>query len=280
MQIDGWTYYNHAAIPQTPPHEMPNMRPVESGDVWKIAGGGVPLLARWTTDFDCGYETNWWYVIKDTPFDIVSLKAKRRYEINKGDKNFQIRKIKPSEYPEEMFMIATSAYETYPSAYRPNITHESFIDEVTKRDGLYITYGAFSNSDGQLYGYACLREENGYIDFTELKVVPDMEKLSINAALVNKILNDYSDFIAAGGYICDGARNINHETAFQNYLEKYFGFRRAYCRLHICYNPKISILIKILFPLRKALYVFYKISFVHLINSVMKMEEICRSNLF
>ena len=199
--------------------------------------GGVPLLARWTTDFDCGYETNWWYVIKDTPFDIVSLKAKRRYEINKGNKNFQVRKIKSSEYPEEMFMIATA-------------------------------------------GYACLREENGYIDFTELKVVPDMEKLSINAALVNKILNDYSDFISADGYICDGARNINHETAFQNYLEKYFGFRRAYCRLHICYNPKISLLIKILFPLRKVLYAFDKISFVHLINSVMKMEEICRSNLF
>ena len=28
------------------------------------------------------------------------------------------------------------------------------------------------------------------------------------------------------------------------------------------------------------LYAFDKISFVHLINSVMKMEEICRSNLF
>lgn len=41
MQIDGWKYYNHAAIPQTPPHEMPDMRPVESGGVWKIAGGGT-----------------------------------------------------------------------------------------------------------------------------------------------------------------------------------------------------------------------------------------------
>ena len=33
------------------------------------------------------------------------------------------------------------------------------------------------------YIYVCLREENGYIDFTELEVVPDMEKLAINAAL-------------------------------------------------------------------------------------------------
>ena len=39
MQIDGWKYYNRAAVPKTSPHEIPDMRPVESGDVWKIAGG-------------------------------------------------------------------------------------------------------------------------------------------------------------------------------------------------------------------------------------------------
>ena len=276
MRMEGWKYYNHAMIPAVPPHEAPDMRPIENGNIWKR--GGTPLFARWTTDWDCGTETNWWYVIKDEAFDIDALKSKRRYEINKGNKNFQVRRIKPSEYPEEMFMIATAAYETYPSAYRPNITHESFIDEVIKRDGLYVTYGVFSNSDGQLYGYACLREGNGYIDFTELKVVPDMEKLAINAALVNRILNDYSEFSSVEGYICDGSRNINHETHFQDYLEKYFGFRKAYCRLHIQYNPKIKWLIKLLFPLRKALAAFDGIGIFHSINSVLKMEEICCSN--
>lgn len=113
MQIDGWKYYNHAVVPKVSPHEVPDMLPVENGDVWKAGG----VLARWTTDFDCGYETNWWYVIKDTPFDVDTLKAKRRYEINKGNKNFQVRKIKPSEYGEEMFVIAITAYETYPSSY-------------------------------------------------------------------------------------------------------------------------------------------------------------------
>ena len=47
----------------------------------KRSGGGVPLLARWTEDFDCGYETEWWYVIKDTPLDLSKLKKKRRYDI-------------------------------------------------------------------------------------------------------------------------------------------------------------------------------------------------------
>lgn len=40
MQIDGWKYYNHAVVPKASPHEVPDMLPVENGDIWK-AGGGV-----------------------------------------------------------------------------------------------------------------------------------------------------------------------------------------------------------------------------------------------
>lgn len=76
MQIGGWQYYNHAAVPTTAPHEIPDVSSITDGNIWKM-GGGTPLLARWTTDFDCGYETNWWYVIKDIPFNISELKAKK-----------------------------------------------------------------------------------------------------------------------------------------------------------------------------------------------------------
>lgn len=43
MQIEGWKYYNHATIPTTAPHEIPDLRAVENGDVWKI---GVFLYWR------------------------------------------------------------------------------------------------------------------------------------------------------------------------------------------------------------------------------------------
>ena len=39
--------------------------------------GGVPLLIRWTTNFDCEEKTEWWYCIKDTPFDINSKNLKK-----------------------------------------------------------------------------------------------------------------------------------------------------------------------------------------------------------
>ena len=82
--IEGWRYYNHAVVPTCAPHENANLSPIIDGSIWSIKGA---LLARWTSEFDCEQETNFWYIIKDCPFDISSLKAKRRYEINKGLKN-------------------------------------------------------------------------------------------------------------------------------------------------------------------------------------------------
>lgn len=59
MQIDGWKYYNHAAIPSTAANITPDTEPLKNGDIWKL-DGGTPMLARWTTGFDCGCEGNWW----------------------------------------------------------------------------------------------------------------------------------------------------------------------------------------------------------------------------
>ena len=277
MRIDGWRYYSRAAVPTTHPHEEVNMLPIEDGNIWKI-DGGTPLLARWTTEFDCCHETNWWYVIKDTPFDINALKAKRRYEINKGNKNFNVKEIDPIQWGEELYKVTVAAYATYPKSYRPNVSYDQFAAAV-KRWGYYKVYGAFSTENDELCGYVCLRKKelNGKcIDFTVMKAMPEKEKLGLNAAMVCKMLDDHSDFLSSGGYICDGARSINHETAFQDYLEKYFGFRKAYCKLHISYNPKVKTAIRILYPIRKFLMAGDAIGGIHQINSVLRMEEIVR----
>lgn len=278
--MSDWRYYNHAMLPSTAPHKLPNLSPLNDGSIWKSSRGGTPLFARWTTDFDCGYETNWWYIIKDTPFDIGALKAKRRYEINKGKKNFYVEEIKPEEWAESIYAVAVAAYSTYPESYRPNISHDQFISDVMNWD-FYKVYGAYSLENKSLCGYACLNRKNldgCCINFTIMKAMPDKEKLGLNAVMVNKILVDHEGFLNSGGYICDGSRSINHETSFQDYLEKYFGFRKAYCHLHVQYNPKIEWLIKLLFPIRNIFDSFDRIAIFHSINSVLKMEEICRSD--
>lgn len=277
MQIDGWKYYNHAAIPTTAPHEEPNMAPINNGNIWKI-GGGTPLLARWTTEFDCGYETNWWYVIKDTPFDISELKAKRRYEINKGIKNFDVKEIEPTNFFEELYNVQIAAYSAYPAKYRPSVNKQEFISSVQQWD-CYICFGAFDREREKLCGYALLsKERETHIGFNVMRTNPECEKNGVNAALVEGILRYLNSFLTHGGYICDGARSINHETAFQDYLEKYFGFRKAYCKLHIEYSQKLKWIIKLIYPVRKLLLKLDGIGLLHRINSILLMEEKVREN--
>lgn len=64
----------------------------------------------------------------------------------------------------------------------------------------------------------------------------------------------------------------------QDYLEKYFSFRKAYCKIHIEYNPRIKWILRLLFPFRKIMKKFDFVGFVHQINSVLKMEELKRRN--
>ena len=275
MEIKGWCYYNHAAIPTTAPHEEPDISSIQDKSIWKIAGG-TPLLARWTTAFDCGRETTWWYVIKDQPFDITELKAKRRYEINKGLKNFEVLEIDPLQYKEEMYRVQVAAFSAYPEKYRPTVNKQDFFCELEKWEK-YTILGAFYRETNQLCGYSLLsRSSEKCVDFYVLKTDPQYEGAAINAALVEGTLRHFRDFLTAGGYICDGARSIHHETAFQDYLEKYFGFRKAYCKLHIVYNPRLKWIVKTVFPFRKLLRKLDGIGKIHQINSVLRMEELAR----
>lgn len=274
--IKGWRYYNHAIIPTTAPHENADTSIILNNKIWRLYKQAI--LARWTSDFDCKDETNWWYVIKDKPFDISHLKSKRRYEINKGDRFFDVKEIEPKTYSEEIWKITVEAFKTYPKSYRPHISHDQFINGVIKWD-FYKTYGAFSKEDGLLCGYACLSRKEMYIDFCTMKALPEKEKFGLNAAMVHKILEDHVDFLKGNGYICDGARSIQHETAFQDYLIKYFEFRKAYCQLHIVYAPKIKCLIKIAYTCRWILKKLDSFSIAKKINSIIKMEEIHRASL-
>ena len=264
-------------IPTGSPDEEVDTSAIESGAIWCDSSGGGPLLARWTSDWDCGYETNWWYCIKDMPLELETLKAKRRYEIKKGLRNFDVKLIKPMDFSEELFEVQVAAFSAYPTKYRPVVDRKDFLKSIESWKNLTV-YGAFSKEGGQLAGYALLNQNSSdWIEFNVLKTKPEFEKYAINAAIVGSILENFSDFLEKGGIICDGSRSINHETHFQDYLEKYFNFRKAYCKLHVDYNPKIKWLIPLLYSMRKLLIKFDSIGIFHQVNAILKMEEIVRN---
>lgn len=103
-----WKYYNHAMIPTVAPHEKIDVEPLNNKQIWRE--NKKALFARWTSEFDCGYETNWWYVIKDKAFNLSALKSNYRYKINKGIKNFDVRVINPEEYVGELYEVYIAAF--------------------------------------------------------------------------------------------------------------------------------------------------------------------------
>lgn len=221
----GWRYYNHAMLPTTEPHEEVDLELIRNKSIWRLLE--KPLLVRWMSEFNCGYETNWWYLIKDTQFDISSLKAKRRYEINKGRKNFTVKTINPADYLEELMKVQIAAYSAWSDKYRPKVDENVFKESLMTWKAARV-YAGFSNETEECCAYALLNEFPDHLEFNVLRTNPESERYGVNAAMVNKILEDYNDRLGNDFYINDGERATRHETAFQDYLEKYFGFSKAY----------------------------------------------------
>jgi hypothetical protein len=269
-----WRVYNHGLISNKMPHEEKNVKSIEKLEKWKDK---KTLFARWTSEFDCKEETQWWYCLKDDEYDISSLKAKRRYVINKGIKNFDVKVINPKDYYDEMYEVYKDSLSEYPKKYRNIATKEEFLNENEDVEKIYI--GAWDKETKKFSGYAiCGKLKNDECVIIELKVVKVMiesTKKEINAAIMNyiccKFLNE--EHVK---YIYDGERNIRHITNYQEYLIKYFGFRKAYCKLNIKYKTSIKLIVNILYPFRgilkntnnKLLYNIYCVLF---------QEEIRRS---
>ncbi len=272
MSIAGWRYYNHAVIPTIAPHEIVDETILYNGDIWKGWKSKHPIMVRWTTDFDCGYKTNFWYVIKDDLFDLTALKAKRRYEINKGKRYFHVKRVEGTKYLNEIFQVRKDFF------CDNNLQPEEYEEFLKKTAGWekYIFYIAVSVETDEVCGYARVEDCNSYFDFMNLTVKPKCERFGINAAIVAGILDDLNRYIEKGKYLCDGSRNILHQTQFQDYLEKYFGFRKAYCRLHILYPWWAKIFISILRPFNKAIQKKCCRGIMSKIAAILAMDEMTK----
>ncbi len=273
MTLNGWMYYNHAAIPTVAPHENPDLSPVEDGTIWKI-NGGLPLLARWTTDFDCGYETNWWYLIKEAPVNMEELPAKERKSIRQALKKSYVRKINPTEYTEDLYRVYVAAVSKY-----ENATFVQTKDDFAEVPGDGIEYwAAFDMEADRLIGYMVVQSFDVYAQIQTTKLDPDFLKLRVSDAMYCTVLEHYLNECKKR-YVSSGARNINHKTGTEEYKIRRFGYRKAYCHLHIAYNPKIKPLIKMLYPFRKILAKIDRITLIHKVNAVLLMEELIREKV-
>lgn len=278
-----WEYYNHALVPTTAPHVVPDISWMKDKKRWKeLADGKHPLLARWTTDFDCGEETGWWYCIKDDPLDISHLKYKRRRTINQGLQWVEVKLILPSEYAAPMAEINLAARAGYGEELDTETEREALLKEfralrsAESLENREYT-GAFLRETGEMIGYGIYEIFDDWVSQSVIKTHPDYLKYNVNAALAYFAAERYLGEEFSIKYISNGSKNISHETNYHEYLMKYFGFRKAYCKLHIRYRFPVGLAVRILYPFRSRIYKMDKNPMLRNAASVLKMEEIHRT---
>lgn len=276
MSVQGWKYYNHAMIPTCAPHEEPDLTAIRNGQIWgKTTGGRTPLLARWTTDWDCKTETNWWYCIKDTPIVLEKLPKQARKDIRKGLKNCAVRTITVDQYTDQLYECYCAAWSKYKNADKA-MDKDDFTRSCRERKEL-VYWAAFEAASGKLIGYFSVNEKNGYVEICQAKFHPDYLHIQVSGALYYTVLNYYLEKEGIR-YVSSGSRSINHVTNTQEYKEKTFGYRKAYCKLHIKFNPRVRWLMAAIYPLRSITKKFDSHHAVHLLNSVLQMDEIARGS--
>ena len=278
MESREWLYYNHAFVSALPPHQTPDTSVLHSRRFWRSSGGRA-LFATWTDGFDCGSETEWWYCICDKPFDMQALKSKRRNVVKNALKYCTVQIGDPLEHEEALFAAYTEAQRSYAAVNRQEAQREAFHRSMQRlaADDAVDVYICFIRETNEAAGYAVVKNGDGYCAFQSQKVKPSLEKYQVNAALVHAILSHYADRLGSDFYVCDGARSINHITHFQDYLEKYFGFRKAYCRLHMYYRLPVRLGVRLLYPFRRQINKRENNRLLHQLSAVLRMEEIRRS---
>ena len=274
MEIKDWKYYHHAAIPTVAPHKIPDLEPIKNGSIWKLDNRNV-LFARYTTEFDCGYETEWFYLCRKKPFSMDELSKSARKSIRKALTNCYVQRINPEDYLDDMWRVYREAIEKYKHKDFVERTEEQFKSGIINRSANQEYWAAFLVENDLMIGYDGVGVYDDYVEDAVGKYSAKYMKFGASDAITFSLCEYYLSLDNIE-YVCCGERSINHETNVQSYLEQRFRFEKVYCHLNIVYNPKLRIIIPFLFHLRKPLCMLDSVSFIHQINSVLKMEEIVR----
>lgn len=272
--MENWYYYNHAMLPKKAPHEEADTSVIIDGTIWN--NPNKPLLARWTTDFDCGYETEWWFCIKDGKISLDEMKSKKRKKILSGLENVEVKIINSLEYIDEIYEVYSNAFSKY--EFSVGLSKEEFFkkEKIDKSNNIEC-WGAFLKTNGKLVAYRkCINFESS-VDFSESKYHPDYLGLRIAEALTYVMLDYYLNTLGLD-YVFSGERTINHITSMQSFYEEHFSFRKAYCNLNIAYRPIMKVIVGVLRIFQKPIEKLGgKINIFHSIDAILKMDAIARN---
>ena len=262
--INQWRKYQGVLVSAKAPHHE-----VLTQNIIMELKKNNAFLARWITNFDCKKKLDFWYVIQDKKIGISDYSSNTRNQIRKGLQNFEIKKINLDELISDAYSIYKIVTLSYNNINKIKSLKEFNADLLPAFD----YWGVYNNNS--LIGFAQNRVFDDCCDYSTIKILPMYANKYPFYALFYT-MNNYYLIVKELKYVTDGTRSISHQTNIQNFLIHKFKFRKAYCYLHIRYQPFFGLVVSCLFPFRKLLSVF-NISFFRNINSILLQEEIRRN---
>lgn len=245
------------------------------------------LLARYTSDSQIFSEqkdrptTGWWHCVRTEPIDIATLTAKQRYRVRRGLERNDIFRA-DAEYimsnADALYHSYGKSIEDYPEVYRHNPQpKEQFIQSLIQfiepgRSDLWICR---DKESGNIAGYGHTPYIGKVVFLSMVKLDPAYFKNEVNAALIYEVCRYYLNELSFD-YICDGERNIRHQTSYQDFLVTVLGFRKAPCRLNIVYHPLFKIVVKTLYPFRRMLKPFCSNKLIYNAYCLLFQEQCAR----
>lgn len=271
-----WQKYQGAVLWQALPYDPQTPSYAEAV---KAVKENRAIFARWTSDFDLGTKSEWWYCVCDRFTKIEDLTSKQRYRVKRGLANCQIdiyNHLSENQI-EDICQLFVESFADYPDAYRPKIDGEEtkrWLHQLMSDSSIdvWLCY-----KDAQLIGFCYCQLEKDVVWLKQVKVPTKHLGTDVNAALGYKICEYYLEQ-KSYRFICDGERNIKHQTNYQDFLIRVLNFRYAYCKLNIVYAWWMRIVIAIIFPFRKIIGILgIKSPQLYNVYCVLKQEEIRKS---
>jgi hypothetical protein len=252
--VDGVIYrrYGTMVVPFGPVQVGYSLSASDSSAAMKRLGG---MLVRTTGGFESSGEAGGWYAVICRRFTDVgdNPSSNTRSKLRRALRNCTVRRMTAEELARFGHPVYVNAHERYrgasahmsPSAFRAHaLATEGFEDIVHH-------WGVFCDED--LAGYS-----STYVlgtveaSYATLKFHPAYLKRYSSYALLYE-MNRYYLKDQRVAYVNDGFRSILHETDLQDFLERTFGFEKAYTSVDVTYRAPVGALVRATFPMRRLL---------------------------
>lgn len=206
------------------------------------------LMVRNVYDFDCGFETSFWYVIKDHFGGMEELSSKMRNQVKKCFKTMRVEKISSECLLNHGYDVYIAAVESYKvKAVVP--TQSDFVSRI--KNSVENEYWAcFDIETDKMVAFSMNAVSRESCEYCTMKAIPKYQKLYAYYGLIYEMDRYYLEEKGLK-YVNDGSRSITNHSNIQPFLIDKFNFRKAYCHLDIKYKWWLNFAVRCLYPFRK-----------------------------